>query len=228
MRYVFTSLFAVLMTITAPLTNVGDIAICAISEQVSGDHFKFTGHCPRFSGIGDAEAQKSLNAEMRENVQGALFRTKAAAVVLPTGDRSEQLNSEGEFGYEVKRNSGGVVSLLFTETLNAGDSNTVQTGLSFFTGSGQVFDLTGLFLNSEEGLKQVNDEVSRQLSERGLLASLQKLNPKINPEQQFYLTNNALVLIIPEMTWFRREMGTVEFSIPLAQLKGCLQNKFVP
>ncbi|HBT63412.1 MAG TPA: hypothetical protein DEB10_01960 [Ruminococcaceae bacterium] len=228
MHHTLTSLFAVMMTITAPVTQVGDIAICAVSEQVSGDQFMFTGHCPRFSGIGDAKAQKSLNAQMHEIVQGALFRTKAAAAVLPTDDRSEQQKAEGVFGYEVKRNGGGVVSLLFTDTLYAGRADTKQakTGLSFYTGNGEVFDLIGLFMNSEEGMEQINKEVSRQLTERGLVTALQKQNPKIEAEQQFYLTNTDLVLIIPETTWFRREMGTVEFIIPFAKMNRCLKNQF--
>lgn len=229
MHPVFTSLFAVLMTIAAPITHVGDIAICAVSEQVSGDHFTFTGHCPRFSGIGNTDAQRERNAEMREYVQGAMFRAKAAAAVLPTGDRSGKLNAEGFFGYEVKRNSGGIVSLLFTDTLRAGESYAKQTktGVSFYTGSGETFDLAGLFLNSEEGMEQINREVTSQLSKRGLLTSLQRANPKVDEKQQFYLTDTELVLVIPEMTWFGREMGTAEFIIPLSQMKNCLKSAFL-
>lgn len=230
MHSVFSAFFAVLMAITAPVTHVGDIAVCAFSEQVSGDHFVFTGHCPRFSGMGNSDVQKKLNAQMREREKGALSRTKAAAVQLLTGDRPEQLKAEGYFGYEVKRNSGGIVSLLFNDMLSAGKSDSLQTktGLTFSAGSGETYTLPGLFMNSEEGMKQVNEEIDRQLDKRGLSRSLEKANPVVGPGQQFYLTDSELILMIPEMTWFDHSMGIVEFTIPLSQLRGCLRNEFVP
>lgn len=230
MHQILSSLFALFMMITAPVTNVGDIAVCAVSEQVNGENYEFSGNCPRFSGMGNREAEKKLNARMRECFETALFRTKASAAELPTGDRPEQQKAEGIFDYEVKRNSGGIVSLLLNETLHNGNADTAQlkSGVSFFTGSGEIIKLPDLFLNSEEGMKQVNDEISLQMKGRGLESALERANPVVDAGQPFYLTDSALTIIIPETTWFGRNMGTVEFNIPLKPFGGCLKNEFVP
>jgi hypothetical protein len=230
MRQLIISLFAVFVTVNLPTTNVGDIAISPISEETTGENFVFNANYPRFSGIGEVEAQKNLNAEVYELVQQSMYRTKAAAVRLPTDDRSRQSKAEGRFEYQVMRNSGGIVSLLFTDTLSKSDTDKSQTkmGFSFYTGNGKTLSICDLFLNSEEGISKVNDEISRQINQRGLVKSLQKSNLKIEKDNcNFYLNNSELVVIIPEMTWFARNMGIVEFTIPFNQLKGCLKTNII-
>ena len=213
---------------TAPLTHIGDIAVSPVTQRVEAEAMVFDGTHPRFSGIGDAAAQKRLNARMAEWEKEALARTKAAAVTMRDDDRSEQRKAEGVFSYEVKRNSGGVVSLLFSEYQYAGGANglDVKTGLTFFTDSGSLLKLPGLFSNSEEGLRQVNALIRAQLRERGLESQLLVSDPEVDQEAPFYLTDTALVIVVPELTWFPHVLGTVEFSLPFSQFSNCLRAEF--
>ncbi len=218
------------LTAAPPLTHVGDITISPVSQKVETESMEFSGTHPRFTGIGDAAAEKRLNAQMAEWEKEALARTKAAAVTMRADDRSEQRKSEGVFTYEVKRNSGGLVSLLFSEYLYAGGANGLDTrfGLTFSTFSGEELRLDDLFSNSEEGLRQVNALVKDQLRERDLESSLLVTNPRVEADQPFYLTDTALVIVVQELTWFPHSMGTVELSIPFSQLQNCLRTEIQP
>lgn len=230
MRHVLTSFLAALMVAAPQAVNVGDITIGPVTSTVETDRMTFTGTHPRFSGIGDQDTQKRLNARMAEWEKEALERTKAAAVTLRADDRSAQRKAEGVFGYEVKRNGGGIVSLLFSDYLYAGGANglDVKTGFSFYSESGEVFALPALFTNSEDGMKRVSEEVARQLKERDLEKELLASFPGIGPQQTFYLTDTDLVIVVQELTWFPHSMGTVEFPLPLAQLKDCLREGIAP
>ncbi|MDD2362099.1 MAG: DUF4163 domain-containing protein [Oscillospiraceae bacterium] len=221
MHHIMTSIFALMTILAAPLTNIGDIAVCPVSERVDGNNFVFSGNRPRFSGMGSSRVEEKLNGIMHERFKIVLSHTKAAAAELPTDDRSKQYKAEGVFDYEVKRNSDGVVSLLLSETVYDGKAETTQlkTGFSFFTGTGETIKLPRLFLNSEEGMTQINDEISRQIDSRGLGSALVCANPAVKANQPFYLTETSLSLIIPAMTWFGGNMGIVEFTIPLSKLR---------
>lgn len=219
MRRLFEVLAAVIIS-AATMTNIGDIAISSVSERTVGENFVFNASYPRFFGIGDINAQKSLNAQIHEIAQQSLYRTKALSIRLPSGDGPGQSKAEGSFLYEVKRNRGGIASFLLVETLSRGDSYESQAkkGFTFFTSSGKILKIPDLFKNSEEGLESVNNEIEAQINERGFSKSIQKLNPKIDEDCDFYITDSDLVVIIPEMTWFSRETGVVEFAIPLKNL----------
>lgn len=230
MHRVLACFLVVSLSVTPPISNLGDIAICSVTEKVKEKNLCFTGYYPRFFGIGDNAAQKSLNVQMQELAHVALARTKAAAAQLTTGDRSEQQRVEGTFGYEVKRNSNGVVSLLLSDTLYTAKENTKQNkyGITFKVSNGEILKLANLFQNTEEGIHLVDREIEKQLDNRKLKAKLQKATPQIHANQPFYLTDDSLVIIVPEMTWFGREMGTVEFPVSFDTLKECFIFDFVP
>ena len=112
-----------LAVMSAPAVNVGDITISSVTERYQQDSVDFTGYYPQFSGIADRDAQKELNVLMREKAQSALIRAKTAGMGLISVEGQPQRSAEGLYGYEVKRNDGGVVSLLFTDGLYAGGAN---------------------------------------------------------------------------------------------------------
>ena len=218
-----------LLTAGVPATNTGDITISAQRETVTDEHVTFEGYYPRFTGIGNTKRQQELNLRMRERMQMAAARAKKRAATLSSGDWPKQ-TVESRYGYEVKCNEGGIVSLLFTQTLNPGDAigfagSDTKTGWTFFSDSGDFLSLPALFRNAEYGLRQVEDEIKRQLNERGLQPQLLVRNPTVDENCTFYLTNTSLVLVANENTWFPITMGTVEFVIPFERMKGNLMEK---
>ena len=205
-----------LAVMSAPAVNVGDITISSVTERYQQDSVDFTGYYPQFSGIADRDAQKELNVLMREKAQSALIRAKTAGMGLISVEGQPQRSAEGLYGYEVKRNDGGVVSLLFTDGLYAGGANGSEkkSALTFSSSNGDVY--TACY-------GAINAEIHRQLLERGLEPELLQPFEGIDANEVFYVTDTDLVIVFQEITYFPHSMGSVEFAIPLSQLEACLK-----
>lgn len=203
----------------APPASVGDVVISGVTEEITRPQLHFTSSVPRITGMPDENAALLLNRRMREMKEAALAKAKASVVTLHPGDGPGRV-VEGVFGYEVKRNSGGLVSILLSDYLYSGGANglTVKTGLTFSAAQGRVLRLRDLFKNEATYSHYVNEKIARQLEERQLEAQLLKAFTGITGEETFYVTDSALVIVIQELDWFPHSMGSVEFSIPLDQL----------
>lgn len=204
---------------TLPTANVGDIVISGIVEETELPRVRFTGFTPQISAMPDAEAERLLNRQIREMEQAALARAKAAVLALASDDGSERA-VEGVFGYEVKRNGRGLVSILFRDYLYSGGANgrTITTGLTFSSGDGKIYRLKDLFQNKETFRAVLDEHIRRQLRDRGLEAQLLKSFTGLSGDECFYVTDTDLVIVVQELDWFPHSMGTVEFPIPLAEL----------
>lgn len=208
-----------------PVANVGDVVISGIVEEIELPRVRFTGSTPQISAMPDAAAERLLNRQMREMEQAALARAKAAVLALASDDGSERA-VEGVFGYEVKRNGRGLVSILFHDYLYSGGANgrTIMTGLTFSSGDGKVYRLKDLFQNKETFSAVLDEHIRRQLRDRGLEAQLLKTFTGLSGDECFYVSDSDLVIVIQELDWFPHSMGVVEFPIPLAELSMYTQN----
>lgn len=206
--------------LTVPATSVGDITISAVTQQIETERIHYTGVYPQISGIRDPEGQKRLNVEMKEWEQASLSRAKAAVLTLPTGDGPERV-VEGVYGYVVKRNGGGLASILFSDYLYAGGANglDVKNGCTFSTATGQIYTLRELFRNQDSYMSIIDKEIRKQLRERDLESKLLVRYPGIDNQTAFYLTDTELVIVARELEWFPHAMGTVEFPISLNDLR---------
>lgn len=204
---------------TMPSANVGDVVISGTVEEIELPRVRFTGSTPQITAMPDAAAERRLNRWMREMEQAALARAKAAVLALSPDDGSGRA-VEGVFGYEVKRNGRGLVSLLFHDYLYSGGANgrTVVTGLTFSSRDGQVYRLQDLFKNEETYGAVLDEHIRRQLRDRGLESQLLKSFSGITKDACFYLTATDLMIVIQELDWFPHSMGSVEFPIPLSEL----------
>ena len=203
----------------APPVSVGDVMINSESEKIELPRMRFTSSVPRITGMPDPQASLLLNRRMREMRDSALARAKASAITLAPDDGSGRV-VEGVFGYEVKRNSGGLVSILLSDYLYSGGANglTVKTGVTFCAADGKVLRLRDLFENQETYTNYVNEQIAQQLKQRQLESRLLKAFTGITGEETFYVTDSALVIVVQEMDWFPHVMGSVEFPIPLKEL----------
>ena len=173
---------------SAPAAHVGDITISSVTERYQQDSVNFTGYYPQFSGIANRDAQQKLNVLMREKAQSALIRAKAAGMGLISVEGQQQRSAEGLYGYEVKRNNGGVVSLLFTDSLYAGGANGSEkkSGLTFASSTGDVYTLEGLFQDGAACYGVIDTEIRRQLKERGLVEYTQYSPIVLTREGRYY------------------------------------------
>ena len=116
MKMLLAALLAPALMLSVPPANVGSVTVYGVQKQEQTDTIHFDGVYPQFNGVQDRERQTELNNQMREWMNCALARAKAAVLTLPNGDGPERV-VEGIYYYEVKRNSGGLVSLLFSDYL---------------------------------------------------------------------------------------------------------------
>jgi hypothetical protein len=209
----------------APPANVGDVVISGASEEIVLPQMHFTSSIPRITGMPDQNAALLLNRRMREMKDAALAKAKASVVTLAPGDGPGRV-VEGIFGYEVKRNNRGLISILLSDYLYSGGANglTVKTGLTFSAADGRVLRLRDLFKNEATYTNCVNEQIMKQLEERQLEAQLLKAFSGITGEETFYVTESALVIVIQELDWFPHAMGSVEFSIPFDRISMALKD----
>lgn len=186
------------------------------TEQKETDVLHFTGTYPQISGMADEKAQAALNDRLRQWEQTALARAQTAVLTSGADDRSDVV-VEALFQFEEKRNSGGLISLLFCEYLytGVGSGHTTMTGLTFSSASGRVLKLKDLFYNENAMRNYLDKAIQEQLESRGLLSALQKSFQGITGEESFYLTDRHLVVLVQENDWFPPSMGWTEFVLSL-------------
>lgn len=207
----------------APPASIGDVVISGVTEEIVLPQMHFTSSVPRITGMPDQNAALLLNRRMREMKDAAL--AKASVVTLAPGDGPGRV-VEGVFGYEVKRNSRGLISILLSDYLYSGGANglTVKTGLTFSAADGQVLRLRDLFKNEATYMNCLNEQITRQLEERQLAAQLLKAFSGITGEETFYVTESALVIVVQELDWFPHAMGSVEFCIPFDRISMAMKD----
>lgn len=213
------ALLAPILMLATPAASVGSVTISGVQKQVQTDQIQYVGTYPQFVGIQDRDNQIILNNRMREWQNCAMARAKAAVLTLQNGDGPKRV-VEAVYGYEVKRNSGGLVSLLFSDYLYAGGANGIdkKTGLTVSSITGEEFTLSSLFASDASYTEVLNRIIEEQLKSRGLEAQLLAPFEGLTGKEVFYLTDHELVIVVNELDWFPHAMGTVEFSIPLSDI----------
>lgn len=220
MKTLLAALLAPVLMIAVPPTSVGSITIFGVEKQCVTEKIQYTGIYPQFKGIQDRQRQTDLNNQMREWQNCAMARAKAAVLTLPAGDRPAFV-VEGIYTYEVKRNSGGLASLLFDDYLFAGGAHgiDVKTGLTFSTVSGKVLSLADFFESDASYKEVLNRLIKQQLQERGLESQLLAPFTGLTGKETFYITDSDLVIVVGDTEWFPHSMGTVEFPMSFSELQ---------
>ena len=206
--------------LATPAASVGSVKISGIQKQLQTDQIQYVGTYPQFTGIQDRDNQIVLNNRMREWQNCAMARAKAAVLTLQNGDGPKRV-VEAVYGYEVKRNSGGVVSLLFSDYLYAGGANGIEVkrGLTLSSVTGEEYSLSSLFASNASYQEELDRSIEEQLKDRGLEARLLAPFEGLTGNESFYLTDTHLVIVINELEWFPHDMGAVEFAIPFSDIQ---------
>ena len=155
------------------------------------------------------------------------IRDRAQAVIVRARSNAQESGCglKGEAAYEVGRNGGGIVSILMTKRIGIQEADFLEQkdGLTFNATSGEIYRLRDLFSPDADYVTAISDAVSRQIAERGLDSSQIRPFRKIDRNQGFYLTQDCLVVLMTENSFFTRDQGAVGFSVPLSTLKPMLR-----
>lgn len=94
---------------------------------------------------------------------------------------------------------------------------TVQSSHTFNLKTGQVYTLKDLF-DGDDYVAIINREIKKQIREKRLAEALFEPFQSIKANQDFYLTNNALVVYFQLYEYFPYAFGIPEFKISTGHL----------
>lgn len=201
-----------------PAQALGAARVERVSLPAEAPGLTFACDYPRVFGIGSEMNRQKLNLRLREQAQCARQAAYLAAASAP---------AQGQFGFEVARNSGGILSIVTANTLTQnGVTRTEKHGVTAGTGDGTVYMLDGLFVPGADYVGTLSGQVQTQIAQQKLAKKQRRPFTQIERYQGFYLTKDRLVLLIPQSTYFAAECGVLEFRISLQSLDGILRPAF--
>ena len=218
-------LFSVFLTAILILpVQASTIRVIPINSVISTDQLSFKSSYPKIKGIVDEKEQVKLNVSFKEMEQKAKRTAELAARELGSDAITRHIKVEGVFGFEVKRECSGIMSILFTDYLYSGGAHgrTIKTGRTFNSISGKEYSLKSLFRTNTDYVTTISNEIKRQIKERKIADQQLVKFEKISKNEDFYLTGDSLVIFFSEYEYFPYYFGIQEFPIPLKSLEGIL------
>lgn len=206
-----------------PASAASRLYVSGVRRAVSGPQLQFEGCYPRVDGICDAAGQNRLNVRLRETADSAEMNTRLAALRLAGSGQT----ARGSVGYQVRRNESGVFSVTVTGRFGAGNETSVrQTAYTVSTVSGRAYRLADFFPAEADYGDRLGNMVKEQIRSRGLERRLSRPFQSVEPDDNFYLTRDSLVLFYRQGDYFPQDCGVVEFVIPLSRLEGFMKADF--
>lgn len=212
-------LFAVFFLFLIPPAGAqGSLRVDRVAEDQKDPNWSFRMAYPRISGMANEEMQHRLNVEFMERAEAAraraVYASRGAAVT-------------GSADFEVKRNQGGILSLVQKETVGSG-AGAVRTaaGVTLDTVTGRRFLLCDLFDGDADYAATLDGLVKQRMAREGTQPGQRPFGP-VRANGSFYLAADRLVLLFPQGGASSNAAGVKEFAIPLATLDGILKPQFI-
>ncbi|WP_251859744.1 DUF3298 and DUF4163 domain-containing protein [Clostridium sp. Marseille-Q2269] len=191
--------------------NMGAISL---SEQnLQPKNFKIT--YPFIQEVADEPISKLVNEAIANEVSN-LFKQQA---LIPS-----KINVEEVIGfYDVKLNNKCILSILFgmyTYYTNAAHGSTLYSSLNIDLDTGKIYKLSDLF-TSKINYKPILEEKVRGYIKVNNVPMLEEYKG-LDPNQQFYLTPDSLVLYYPVYQYTPYAYGLFQIPIPYKDILNLL------
>lgn len=180
----------------------------------------------QFGKIGSPEYTETVNAQLNEEMEASL-----AAFDKDAQENKDELPEESKSVFdvlqEIKYNKNDFVSVLEEQYTYTGGAHgmTVRTGRNYDVLLEKELALGDLF--SEEGWQEALNNYMHRLEEEHAEEYAQLWSePKVKDNQDFYITDEDLVLFYQpyELSYYAR--GFVEFPIRLSDIRGYLKEDY--
>ncbi|HAU32177.1 MAG: hypothetical protein XD78_2084 [Desulfotomaculum sp. 46_296] len=169
---------------------------------------------PRVQGLKNAVVQEKINELIKQQVYSMIPQEGCEEYQVIAGSS------------EIKVNEKGILSLtttVYTYRKHAANGLDVQKSLTVNLATGQVYQLADLF-KSESNYRAVLTKIIKdQIRERNI-PIITDFNG-ITGQEDFYLTDDSLVIYFQEIEYTPHYVGIPEFIIPFTQLKGLINEK---
>lgn len=177
---------------------------------------KITNQCtdityPQISGLKDKEVQNSINELIKEKVDWQIPREGCAVYAEIFGK------------YEVKLNKKDLLSInlqFYTIRIQAANGLDVQKSVNVDLTTGKNYQLYELFKRGSNYRMTIDRMIEEQIREKNL--HLIKDFNGITDFEDYYLTDNALVIYFQELEYTIHAEGIPEFVIPYSRIKNLI------
>ena len=167
---------------------------------------------PRVSGLADDMVEDRINRRIEAQVS-AMIPAEGCGVY-----------QEIKGVYEVEVNDRGILSVKFdvyTIRKQAANGIDEQRSLTVNLETGKVYRLYDLFKRNSNYKSVLNRIIQEQIEERDI--PLIKDFTGIDDYEDFYLTENALVVYFQEIEFTPHYVGIPEFTIPYSEIKNLVR-----
>lgn len=207
------------------------LSIQNIKEASETDKIKMTLQYPQIDGLEDKTVQDGINACFRGLAEAA--RDEGLKNVEDTAGYPGSPNQhETYFDYRIKYNQNGLLSVVFADYQYYGGAHgmTVQSSSTFDLKTGGRYKLKELFRDGSDYASIINSAVRKQIDERvkaGMLPEFPDSPFKsIRDDQDFYLSNNGIVVYFQQYEYFPYAAGIQEFTVDYSSLENALLPDF--
>jgi hypothetical protein len=171
-------------------------------------------HYPRVEGLPDPAVQEQINLEIEELVQDLLTNPDNLHPGYEPG------STEIIIGYAVEVNRNSILSLRFevySMPEMAANGFTKVKSLTVNLEDGQMYMFADLFIPGSGYVQAINEIIKQEFAAR----DIPMINEfeSIDEDQEFYLTDNALVIYFQLFVYTPHYVGIPEFPIPYYMLK---------
>ncbi len=211
------------------------ISVKTVKEASETGKIKITIQYPQIEGLPDKAAQDSINSIFRKSAEAARNEglKNAENMALDTSEYAGSPNKcETYFDYRLKYNQNGLLSVVFINYQYTGGAHglTAQSSHTFNLQTGEEYRLKDLMRSGADYVSFISDAAGREINERirkGILPDYW-LEPfkSIRDDQDFYLSNNAVVVYFQQYEYFPYAAGIQEFPVYFSALKDMLKPGF--
>ncbi|NLI13986.1 MAG: DUF4163 domain-containing protein [Peptococcaceae bacterium] len=211
------------------------ISIKTAKEASETDKIKITLQYPQIEGLDDKAVQDSINSIFKNSAGAARNEGLKNADNMAQDDAGyagSPNKCETYFDYRVKYNQNGLLSVVFMNYQYTGGAHglTAQSSHTFNLKTGVEYKLKDLFRNGADYVSFISDIVSSEINERVKQGRLPEhsITPfkAIKDDQDFYLSNSAVVVYFQQYEYFPYAAGILEFPVDFSVLKDMLKPDF--
>lgn len=215
--------FAATGTTSAASSKHAVITKATITANVEGLTTKIS--YPQVSGLKSRSAQNKINASFYNMASKALEEGKINAASLKSEGYTGE-PCETDFGYKVKYNTKGILSVVFTDYQYSGGAHgyTIMTSKNIKLSNGKSIALRSMFTNKKAAVKKINSKIKSKIKSRKL-TQLFKFR-SIAKKQSYYITKKGITVFFQEYEYFPYADGIQHFTITHKVLKPYMKAKY--
>ncbi len=200
--------------------NENSFAISTKKENSETQTLKLTLQYPELKGLDNAEVQSKLNSLFSRLAAEAKGRGHEIEQYIGQDEITRHIKAEVYFDYQVKYNQSGLLSIVFMDYFYSGGAHggTVQSSYTFDLKTGREYKIKDLFKDGSDYISVINSEVKKQMQERDMTVLLAPFD-SIKADQDYYLSNNAVVVYFQQYEYLPYAYGIPEFAVDFSLLK---------